>query len=172
MSVPKQLIRATVNGNEVEALAAPRLLLCDFIREHLELTGTHVACAIGTCGACTVLLDGRPVRSCLMLAVQAQGSEIRTVEALGTETHLHPVQQAFHENHGLQCGFCTPGLVISVADLLERNPSPSDEQIYETLGGHLCRCTGYLNIVKSVRAAARLLAEKAPPSAGPELAKA
>jgi carbon-monoxide dehydrogenase small subunit len=158
------LLEVTVNETTVESLVQPRLLLCDYIREHLELTGTHVACSVGTCGACTVLLDGRLVRSCLMLAVQANGCTIRTVEALGTEQQLHPVQQAFHECHGLQCGFCTPGILLSVATLLEANPDPDDEAIISTLEGHLCRCTGYLNIVKAVRTAIRLTREQKAPA--------
>ncbi|HZZ58743.1 MAG TPA: (2Fe-2S)-binding protein [Opitutaceae bacterium] len=147
-----------VNGQMRNALVAPRLLLCDFLREDLELTGTHVGCQVGACGACTVLLDGKPVRSCLLFALQAEGRAIRTVEALGTEQALHPVQEAFEEQHGLQCGFCTPGILITVAHFLESHPEPTDEEIMAVLAGHLCRCTGYRNILAAVRAAATQIA--------------
>ncbi len=148
-------IHLTVNGRPRVVVVAPRRLLCDVIREDLGLTGTHVGCSIGACGACTILLDGRTVRSCLMLAVQAEGAVIGTVESMGTETALHPVQQAFHEHHALQCGFCTPGLVVSVAELLGANPEASDAEILAVLSGHLCRCTGYRNILEAVHDAAR-----------------
>jgi carbon-monoxide dehydrogenase small subunit len=157
MSAPHR-IRVEVNGTAHDDTVAPRLLLCDYLRETLRLTGTHVGCSVGTCGACTVMLDGRPVRSCLMLAVQADGSAIATVESLGTEAALHPVQQAFHEQLGLQCGFCTPGLLLSVASFLAVHPNPTDEEIIAMLGGHLCRCTGYQNILRAVRAAAERMA--------------
>jgi aerobic-type carbon monoxide dehydrogenase small subunit (CoxS/CutS family) len=155
----KQSITVTVNDREYESLVSPRFLLCDYIREELELTGTHVSCSTGGCGSCTVLLDGKPVRSCLMLAVQADGRSIKTVESLGNEQELSPLQQAFHENHALQCGFCTPGFLISVTAFLEENPNPTDEEILEVLGGHLCRCTGYQNIILAVKAAAKKKAE-------------
>ncbi len=154
-------IRVEVNGTAHDDTVAPRLLLCDYLRETLGLTGTHVACSVGTCGACTILLDGRPVRSCLMLAVQADGRAIATVESLGTETALHPIQRAFHEEQGLQCGFCTPGLLLSVASFLAAHPEPTDDEIVAMLGGHLCRCTGYRNILRAVRAAAESLAASA-----------
>jgi aerobic-type carbon monoxide dehydrogenase small subunit (CoxS/CutS family) len=155
----KQSITVTVNDREYESLVAPRYLLCDYIREELELTGTHVSCNTGGCGSCTVLLDGKPVRSCLMLAVQADGRCIKTVESLGNEQELSPLQQAFHEHHALQCGFCTPGFLISVTAFLEENSNPTDEEILEVLGGHLCRCTGYQNIILAVKAAAKKKAE-------------
>jgi aerobic carbon-monoxide dehydrogenase small subunit len=151
-------IHLEVNGTEREALVAPRLLLCDYLRDELRLTGTHVACSVGTCGACTVLLDGKPVRSCLMFAVQARGRVVETVEALGNEEALHPVQQAFHDHHGLQCGFCTPGILVTVANFLESHPEPTDEEITALLTSHLCRCTGYRNILLAIRAAATRMA--------------
>ncbi len=151
-------IRVEVNGSAHADSVAPRLLLCDYVRETLALTGTHVGCSVGTCGACTILLDGRPVRSCLMLAVQADGCAITTVESLGSETELHPIARAFHDEQGLQCGFCTPGLLLSVASFLAEHPDPTDDEIVALLGGHLCRCTGYRNIVRAVRAAARSMA--------------
>ncbi len=149
----ERAIEVSVNGKRYESTITPRLLLCDYLRDELGLTGTHVACSVGTCGACTVLLEGRPIRSCLMFAVQADKRTIRTVETLGEEKKLHPVQQAFYENHALQCGFCTPGVLMSVVELLERKAQPSDADILEVLGGHLCRCTGYQNIVLAVKAA-------------------
>ena len=147
-------LRVVVNGTERQSSVPARLLLCDYLRDHLGLTGTHVGCSVGSCGSCTVILDGKPVRACLMLAVQADGSEIRTVESLGSEAQLHPLQRAFHECHALQCGFCTPGILMSVSSLLEKNPMATDEEMLAVLGGHLCRCTGYRNILAAVRAAA------------------
>ncbi|ABW12617.1 (2Fe-2S)-binding domain protein [Parafrankia sp. EAN1pec] len=132
----------------------PRLTLADFLREHCHLTGTHLGCEHGVCGACTVLLDGAAVRACLVLAVQADGSEVTTIEGLGSPDDLSPVQVAFQENHGLQCGFCTPGFVVSVTALLRDNPDPTDEEIRAGLSGNICRCTGYQGIFKAVRAAA------------------
>jgi carbon-monoxide dehydrogenase small subunit len=145
-------IRLTLNGEEREASVEPRLLLSDFIRHHLRMTGTHVGCEHGVCGACTVLIDGEPQRSCLVFAVQADGAEIETVEGLAGE-ELHPVQQAFHEAHGMQCGFCTPGFLMSVVALLRESPQATDEEILDTLSGNLCRCTGYANIVEAVHLA-------------------
>ena len=156
----KQVIRVEVNGEPYEALVAPRMLLADFLREELDLTGTHLGCEHGVCGACTVLLDGRPTRACLVFAVQVDGCRIQTVEGLGRDDELHPVQRAFNDNHGMQCGFCTPGFLMSVSAFLETNPDPGDEEILDVLGGHLCRCTGYQNIVASVRDAARALREE------------
>ncbi len=153
----KQHISVEVNGHQHEALVEPRLLLTDFLRDHLDLTGTHVGCEHGVCGACTVLLDASPVRACLMFAVQVDGCSLRTVEALAEGNELHPVQQAFNDNHGLQCGFCTAGFLMSTTALLENDPDVDDAQIYDTLGGHLCRCTGYQNIVASVRDAATVM---------------
>jgi carbon-monoxide dehydrogenase small subunit len=152
-------IRVTVNGVEYAETVPARMLLSDFLRHRLRLTGTHVGCEHGVCGACTVLVDGRPARSCLTFAVQVDGAELRTIEGLAGEDGLHPVQQAFHEAHGMQCGFCTPGFVMSVTDLLERNPHPSDEEVLDCLSGSLCRCTGYASIVEAVRLAEKKMAE-------------
>jgi len=144
-----------VNGQAVEADVEPRMTLADFLRDRLGLTGTHLGCEHGVCGACTVLLDGRSVRSCLLFAVQAGGHEVSTVEGLASpDGALHPIQQAFHERHGLQCGFCTPGFLLTVRELLETNPDPTDDEIRGWLSGNLCRCTGYQNIVAAVRLAA------------------
>jgi carbon-monoxide dehydrogenase small subunit len=147
-------LRLRVNGVTYESTVEPRLTLVDFLRGELGLGGVHVGCEHGVCGACTVLIDGRAARSCIMLAVQADGAEITTVEGLSTDGTLHPIQQAFLESHGLQCGFCTPGFIMSICELLEENKSPTDDEIKETLGGNLCRCTGYENIIKSVHLAA------------------
>ena len=148
-----------VNGKPVSRTVEPRALLVNFIRDDLNLTGTHVGCDTGQCGACTVMMDGKTVKSCMVLAVQAQGAEIVTVEGLAKGDKLHPIQEAFWKNHGLQCGFCTPGLLMSGIYLLERNPDPSEEEIRRGIEGNLCRCTGYVNIVKSVRAAAKSIRE-------------
>jgi carbon-monoxide dehydrogenase small subunit len=146
-----------VNGVYRPAPADPRRLLSDYLRHDLGLTGTHVGCEHGVCGCCTVLLDGAPVRSCLMLAVQAEGHDVTTIEGLAASgAPLHPVQQAFHECHGLQCGFCTPGFVMSVVGFLKENPNPSPEQIDEGISGNLCRCTGYASIRRAVQRAAEL----------------
>lgn len=151
-------VRVTVNGVAHTAAVEPRRLLSDFLREDLGLTGTHVGCEQGVCGACTVLVDGRAVRSCLMFAVQADGTSITTVEGLTPAKGLHPVQQALHEHHGLQCGFCTPGFVVSAHAFLREHPRPSEGDIREALSGNLCRCTGYQNIVRAVRQAADAMA--------------
>jgi carbon-monoxide dehydrogenase small subunit len=143
-----------VNGVEHTARVEPRRTLADALRDDCGLTGTHLGCEHGVCGACTVLIDGAPVRSCLVFAVQCQDVEIRTVEGLATPDGLHPLQQAFWEHHGLQCGFCTPGFLMLATGLLETEPDPSDERLVEVLSSNLCRCTGYQNIVKAVRAAA------------------
>lgn len=148
-------ISATVNGEPVAATVEPRLLLSDFIRHHLGLTGTHVGCEHGVCGACTILFDGEPVRSCIMLAVQANGHAIETVESLGTPDNLHPLQTAFHEAHGLQCGYCTPGILMTLKPYLEQNPNPSEREVREAISGNLCRCTGYQHIVDAVLLAAQ-----------------
>jgi aerobic carbon-monoxide dehydrogenase small subunit len=151
-----------VNGVERPAPASVRRLLSDYLRHDLGLTGTHVGCEHGVCGCCTVLLDGHPVRSCLMLAVQATGHEVTTIEALaGPEEPLHPIQRAFKECHGLQCGFCTPGFVMAVSGLLAENPSPTPQEIEEGIAGNLCRCTGYASIRRAVHRAAELLREGA-----------
>ena len=143
-----------VNGKSFSVESEPRRNLADALREDCGLTGTHVGCEHGVCGACTVLVDGKPVRSCLMFAVQAQGREVRTVEGLAKGDELHPLQQAFWEHHGLQCGFCTPGFLMLAAGVLEAEPDISDEELKHVLSSNLCRCTGYQNIVKAVRAAA------------------
>ena len=150
-------VRLTVNGQGREGRCPPRKLLVDFLREDLELTGTHVGCEHGICGACTVLVDGEAARSCLMLAVQADGAEITTVEGLMTDGALHPLQEAFRAHHGLQCGFCTPGMLLTALDLLRVKPDPTEAEIREGLSAVLCRCTGYHGIVKAVRAAAPLV---------------
>jgi carbon-monoxide dehydrogenase small subunit len=148
-------IEVTVNGQRGRAVVEPRLTLADFLRERCQLTGTHLGCEHGVCGACTVMLDGEAVRSCLVFAVQADGGEVTTIESVASpEGELSPVQAAFREHHGLQCGFCTPGFVISVTAFLRDNPDPTDEQIRDALSGNLCRCTGYQGILAAVRAAA------------------
>ena len=155
------VVRLSVNGVEQQGLAEPRTLLVDFLRAELGLTGTHVGCEQGVCGACTVRLDGEIVRSCLMFAVQAEGVSVETVEGLARGGELHPIQQAFHEQHGLQCGFCTPGLLLATVALLESDPDPSEAEIREALSGNICRCTGYVGVVASVHEAARKLREGA-----------
>ena len=147
-------IRVTVNGTAHEQQVDSRLLLVHFLRDQLRLTGTHIGCDTTHCGACTVILNQEPVKSCTVLAVQADGGEVTTIEGLGTEDDLHPLQEAFWNNHGLQCGYCTPGMIMAAADLLQRNPDPSEEEVRHGLEGNLCRCTGYHNIVKSVLDAA------------------
>jgi carbon-monoxide dehydrogenase small subunit len=154
----KKNVRLKVNGQECEAEVEPRLLLVHFIREVLRLTGTHVGCDTTNCGACTVLLDDRPVKSCTVFAVQADGREIRTVEGVANNGKLHPLQEGFKEEHGLQCGFCTPGMIMSACALLEKNPHPSEQEIRWGISGNLCRCTGYQNIVKAVQYAANKMA--------------
>jgi carbon-monoxide dehydrogenase small subunit len=156
-------VTVKVNGEERSADVEARLLLVDFLRESLRLTGTHIGCDTSSCGACTVLLDGEPIKSCTMLAVQADGRELTTVEGMASGAQLHPVQVGFHEEHGLQCGFCTPGMMLVSAALLERNPEPSEEEIRWAISGNICRCTGYVNIVKAVQHAARLRAAAATP---------
>src|SRR5687768_7188596 len=146
-------VRVTVNGETRETEVEPRLLLVHYLRDVLGLTGTHVGCDTSNCGACTVHLNGEAVKSCTVLAVQADGAEVTTIEGMGREA-LHPLQEAFWEKHGLQCGYCTPGMIMASADLLARNPDPSEHDIREALAGNLCRCTGYQNIVKAVQAAA------------------
>ncbi len=154
----KRRISLTVNGKLLEGEAEPRTSLADFLRDDLALIGTHIGCEHGVCGACTIIMGGQAVRSCLTLAVQAEGAELMTVEGLlDGNQHLHPIQEAFIEEHGLQCGFCTPGFLMSTYELLQNNPSPSDDDIKEALGGNICRCTGYQSIIKSVRLAAQKL---------------
>jgi carbon-monoxide dehydrogenase small subunit len=147
-------VSMTVNGQAVTRDVEPRTLLVEFLRQHLDLTGTHVGCDTSQCGACVVHLDGQSVKSCTVLALQASGSQVTTIEGLANDGELHPMQAAFREHHGLQCGFCTPGMIMSAVDLVKRNPDPSEEEIREWLEGNLCRCTGYHNIVKAISAAA------------------
>ena len=153
-------ISVTVNGVKYEAVVEPRTLLVYFLREHLSLTGTHVGCDTSQCGACTIQLNGRAVKSCTILAAQANGAEITTVEGLAREGVLHPVQEGFREKHGLQCGYCTPGMIMTAVSLLEANPNPTEEEIRHGLEGNLCRCTGYINIVESIRWAAEKMGGK------------
>jgi aerobic carbon-monoxide dehydrogenase small subunit len=153
----KQSVTVNVNGVEYQRDVEPRMLLSDFIRHELSLTGTHVGCEHGVCGTCTVLVDGLATRSCLCLAVQADGLSIETVESLGKVGALHPLQQAFWEKHGLQCGFCTPGMLMSLIELLRVNPNPDREAIVEAIGGNLCRCTGYQNILAAADHAIELM---------------
>ena len=148
-------VNLTLNGKAVSADVPDNTLLVSFIRETMTLTGTHVGCDTSQCGACVVHVNGESVKSCTMLAVAAEGAEITTIEGIGSAESLHPMQQAFHENHGLQCGFCTPGMVMSAIELVEKNPNPSEQDVREGLEGTICRCTGYHNIVKSVQAGAQ-----------------
>ena len=152
-------VTVTVNGARYERFVEPRLLLADCLRHELGLTGTHVGCEHGVCGSCTILFDGKPVRSCLMFAIQAQGHEILTVESLGTPDHLHPLQAAFQEKHALQCGFCTPGFLMTLVPFLADNPQPTEAEIREAISGNLCRCTGYQHIVEAVHLAASQMAQ-------------
>ena len=151
-------IRVTVNGVPYEAMVEPRLLLADFLRDHLGLVGTHLGCEHGVCGACTVILNGRTVRSCLVFAVQADGAEIMTVEGLARDSQLHPLQEAFRDKQGLQCGFCTPGMLMRAYEFLQENPNPTEEEIREAIAGNLCRCTGYQFIVEAIQDAAARMA--------------
>ena len=151
---PMARIKVTVNGTVRSAEVETRTLLVHFLRESLGMTGTHIGCDTTNCGACTVLLDGKAVKSCTVLAVQTNGREVRTVEGLEQGGKLHPIQEGFHEEHGLQCGFCTPGMMMSAVALLARNPDPTEDEIRHALAGNLCRCTGYVNIVKAVQHAA------------------
>lgn len=153
----KHKIRVTINGKQHEAEVESRLLLVHLIRDVLRLTGTHIGCDTTHCGACTVLLDGEPVKSCTVLAVQADGRELKTVEGLEQDGKLHPLQEGFWERHGLQCGYCTPGMMMTAYALLQRNPDPSEDDIRHAISGNLCRCTGYVNIVKSIQYAAEKL---------------
>lgn len=154
----KVKVNITVNGTRYEREVEPRLLLSDFIRHDLGLTGTHVGCEHGLCGACTVIMDGEAVRSCILFAVMADGHEIQTVESLGTPEKLHPVQEAFMEKHALQCGFCTPGFLMTIVEYLGYNPNPTDEEIRNAIDGNFCRCTGYENIIEAVKLAAAKMA--------------
>jgi carbon-monoxide dehydrogenase small subunit len=151
-------IHVTINGKAYEADVESRLLLVHFLRENLNMTGTHIGCDTTSCGACTVQLNGRPVKSCTVLAVQADGMEVKTVEGLAQNGKLHPIQEGFHEKHGLQCGYCTPGMMMTSSALLEQNPNPTEDEIRRAISGNLCRCTGYMNIVKAVQYAAEKMA--------------
>lgn len=153
-------VKLTINGEERESEVEARTLLVHFIREDLDLTGTHIGCDTTSCGACTVLMNGTPVKSCTVLAVQASGAELTTVEGLAQNGSLHPIQEGFTEKHGLQCGYCTPGMMLSAVGLLKENPSPTEEEIRFGISGNLCRCTGYVNIVKAIQYAAEKMGEK------------
>jgi carbon-monoxide dehydrogenase small subunit len=157
----KQLVKVKINGRSCEAAVEPRTLLVHFIRESLALTGTHIGCDTSHCGACTVILNGKTVKSCTVFAVQAEGGEITTVEGLMKDGQLHPLQEGFKQEHGLQCGFCTPGMLMSSLALLNKNPNPSEEEIRMGISGNLCRCTGYQNIVKAVRFASQKMGKGA-----------
>jgi carbon-monoxide dehydrogenase small subunit len=157
----KVTLTMTVNGKEYTSDVEPRTLLVHFIRENLGLTGTHVGCDTSSCGACTIHMNGSSVKSCTILAVQADGAEITTIEGLGTADNLHPMQEGFWEMHGLQCGYCTPGMIMAGVSLLKRNPNPSEEEIRHALEGNICRCTGYQNIVKSIQWAADKMQQNA-----------
>ena len=150
----RRAISFTVNGKRYEGMAEPRRSLVDFLRGDLGLTGTHVGCEHGVCGACTILMDGRSVRACLLFALQADGAELTTIEGLASGTELHPIQQAFKDKHGLQCGFCTPAMILTALELLRDNPSPTEDEIRVGLSGNLCMCTGYVNIIRAVKLAA------------------
>lgn len=154
-------IKVTVNGKTYQSDVEPRMLLAQYLREKLRLTGTHIGCDTSSCGSCTVLVDGKAAKSCTLLAVQVDGAEVTTVEGLAQNGQLHALQEGFKEEHGLQCGFCTPGMIMTAADLLDRNPNPSEKEIREALEGNFCRCTGYHNIVKSIQYAAKKM-QKAP----------
>ncbi|HEY2522510.1 MAG TPA: (2Fe-2S)-binding protein [Streptosporangiaceae bacterium] len=160
--IPQQRITLRVNGRKIVAEVEPRLLLAHLLRHGMRLTGTHTGCDTTNCGACTVLVDGQAIKSCTMFAVQADGHEVATVEGLASQSELHPLQEGFKEEHGLQCGFCTPGMMMAAKQLLDRNPDPTEEDIRWALSGNLCRCTGYQNIVKSVLWAAAKLRDQAP----------
>ena len=156
----KRLVKVTVNEKPMEGEAEPRLLLVHFIRDVLGLTGTHIGCDTGHCGACTILMNDVSVKSCMLLAVQAEGQSLTTVEGLAKDGKLHPIQDAFWEHHGLQCGYCTPGMLLSAVFLLDRNPNPTEEEIRKGIAGNLCRCTGYVNIVKAIKAAAEKMSSE------------
>lgn len=153
-------VHITVNGVSHKSEMEPRMLLVDYLRDALNLTGTHIGCETSLCGACTVLVDGQAVKSCTLLAVQADGSNVTTIEGLAQNGVLHPVQQGFWERHGLQCGFCTPGMILAAAQILQRNPDPSEEEIRHGIEGNLCRCTGYQHIVEAVQSAAKIMQSK------------
>ncbi len=159
-------VSLSVNGERVEGRVSARTLLADFLREQVELTGVRVSCEHGVCGACTILVDGATARACLMLAVQADGSEVRTVEGLAPDGALHPLQQAFWDHHGLQCGWCTPGMLMTAWELLQSNPAPTEAEVREAIAGNLCRCTGYVHIVRAILAAAEAMRGGRPATPG------
>ena len=156
----KKNVRIVINGAEHRAEVEPRLLLVHFLREVVGLTGTHIGCETSLCGACTVLLDGMAVKSCTVLAVQADGRSVTTIEGLAASENLHPIQEAFWEEHGLQCGYCTPGMILCAQDLLQQSATPTEEEIREGIGGNLCRCTGYQHIVNAVKSASRKMSQR------------
>ena len=157
----KHTVTIEINGSSFTREVDSRLLLVHFLREDLQMTGTHIGCDTTHCGACTVLMDGRSIKACTVYAVQANGKSLTTIEGMETEGKLHPLQEGFHEEHGLQCGFCTPGMIMRAAELLEKNPNPSEEEIRMGIAGNLCRCTGYVNIIKAVQYAAEKIQKEA-----------
>ena len=157
----KHTVTIEINGSSITREVDSRLLLVHFLRETLEMTGTHIGCDTTHCGACTVLMDGRSIKTCTVYTVQANGKSLTTIEGMETEGELHPLQEGFHEEHGLQCGFCTPGMIMRAAELLEKNPNPSEEEIRMGISGNLCRCTGYVNIIKAVQYAAEKIQKEA-----------
>ena len=157
----KHTVTLEINGSSITREVDSRLLLVHFLRETLEMTGTHIGCDTTHCGACTVLMDGRSIKTCTVYTVQANGKSLTTIEGMETEGKLHPLQEGFHEEHGLQCGFCTPGMIMRAAELLEKNPNPSEEEIRVGISGNLCRCTGYVNIIKAVQYAAEKIQKEA-----------
>ena len=157
----KHTVTIELNGSSITREVDSRLLLVHFLREELEMTGTHIGCDTSHCGACTVLIDGRSVKSCTLFTIQANGKSLTTIEGMETEGKLHPLQEGFHEEHGLQCGFCTPGMIMRAAELLEKNPNPNEEEIRWGISGNLCRCTGYVNIIKAVQYAAEKMQKEA-----------
>ena len=157
----KHSVTIEINGSNFTREVDSRLLLVHFLRENLQMTGTHIGCDTSNCGACTVLMDGRSIKTCTVYTVQANGKSLTTIECMETEGKLHPLQEGFHEEHGLQCGFCTPGMIMRAAELLEKNPNPSEEEIRMGISGNLCRCTGYVNIIKAVQYAAEKIQKEA-----------
>ena len=157
----KHTVTIEINGSSFTREVDSRLLLVHFLRENLQMTGTHIGCDTSNCGACTVLMDGRSIKTCTVYTVQANGKSLTTIEGMETEAKLHPLQEGFHEEHGLQCGFCTPGMIMRAAELLEKNPNPSEEEIRMGISGNLCRCTGYVNIIKAVQYAAEKIQKEA-----------
>lgn len=158
----KHTVTIEINGSSFTREVDSRLLLVHFLRENLQMTGTHIGCDTSNCGACTVLMDGRSIKTCTVYTVQANGKSLTTIEGMETEGKLHPLQEGFHVEHGLQCGFCTPGMIMRAAELLEKNPNPSEEEIRMGISGNLCRCTGYVNIIKAVQYAAEKIQKEAP----------